>query len=446
MTAPSAAHKPVRKSRAVKTLGFRIAALLVISIVVVVGLATLAARLVFHKPVDPEAVAPVARQIHILITLAERDPQAAREAGADVRDEPARGRVDPKASRFLKDMLAYTGRATDATVIREPNSPVLVASVRLKEGNWLVLSALDFSPPNVWPGFVAWIVLIVAGSGAISVLAAIKVTRPLRIIEEAVESVGPNGELPHIREDVGGNEVRATARALNRLSVRLKAAIESRMRLVAAAGHDLRTPMTRMRLRAEFLPEEERGRWLSDLEELDQIADSAISLVREESVSGDAETVALAPLLESLVADIAAADLPVTLGRVEEVDVCVGPLALRRALTNLIVNAATHGGGASVTLDIIESQAVIRILDEGPGIPESLIDQIFEPFFRVDLARRKTIPGAGLGMLIAREIIERLAGTITIENRDPRGLRQTISFPIAGVADGLLSAQDVECT
>ncbi len=446
MTAASKPHAPVRKSRAVKTLGFRIALLLVISIVVVVGLATLAARFAFHKTVVPETVAPVARQIHVLATLAEHDPQAALAAGIDVREKPAKGHVDPKAGQFLQDILAHTGRAMEVIVIRKPNSPILVASVRLNDRYWLIYSALDFSPPNSWPGFVAWIMLILAGSGVISVLAALKVTRPLRVIEEAVESVGPNGEFPHIREDVGGSEVRATARALNRLSVRLKTAMESRMRLVAAAGHDLRTPMTRMRLRAEFLPEEERGRWLSDLEELDQIADSAISLVREESVSGDAETVALAPLLESLVADIAAADLPVTLGRVEEVDVCVGPLALRRALTNLIVNAATHGGGASVTLDIIESQAVIRILDEGPGIPESLIDQTFEPFFRVDLARRKTIPGAGLGMVIAREIIERLAGTITIENRDPRGLRQTISFPIAGVADGLLSAQDVECT
>ncbi|WP_321505507.1 ATP-binding protein [Breoghania sp.] len=434
MTCASEAHATLPKTRAVKTLGFRIAVLLVLAIMVVVALATLAARTAFHKPLEPEAVRPVARQIHILATLADNDPQAALEAGLDVRTEPARGEVDLRASRFLQKLLADTGRAMHATVIRNPDSPILVASVRVNQNHWLIYSALDFSPTNTWPVFVAWLFLIVAGSGVISVLAAIKITRPLRVIEEAVESVGPNGEFPPVREDVGGSEVRATARALNRLSARLKASMESRMRLVAAAGHDLRTPMTRMRLRAEFLPEEDRERWLSDLEELDQIADSAISLVREEIASGDEENVALAPFLASLVADVAAADLPVKLGPVADVDVHVGPLALRRALTNLIVNSATHGGGASVSLESVEGQAVIRILDEGPGIPEELIHQIFEPFFRVDLARRKTIPGTGLGMLIAREIIERFNGTIMIANRVPRGLQQTITFPVAGAA------------
>ncbi|WP_321338443.1 ATP-binding protein [Breoghania sp.] len=434
MTAAPEPRKGVRKARAVNTLGFRIAVLLVLAIVVVVALATLAARTAFHRPLEPAAVGPVARQIHVLATFAESDPQAALEAGMDVRSEPAEGKVDQKASQFLQKILADTGRAMYATVIRKQDSPILVASVRLSEDHWLIYSALDFSPSDTWPVFVAWLLLIVAGSGVISVLAAIKITRPLRVIEEAVESVGPNGDFPPVREDVGGSEVRATARALNRLSARLRASMESRMRLVAAAGHDLRTPMTRMRLRAEFLPEEDRQRWLSDLEELDQIADSAISLVREEIASGDEENVALAPLLASLVADVAAADLPVKLGPVADVDVHVGPLALRRALTNLIVNAATHGGGASVSLENVEGQAVIRILDEGPGIPEELIDQIFEPFFRVDLARRKTIPGTGLGMLIAREIIERFNGTIMIANRVPRGLQQTVSFPVAEAA------------
>ena len=112
--------------------------------------------------------------------------------------------------------------------------------------------------------------------------------------------------------------------------------------------------------------------------------------------------------------------------------IAVGPLALKRALRNLIINAATHGRGAKVGLGREGDYAVITIRDEGPGIPEEMIDRVFEPFFRVDAARRKTMLGAGLGLAIAKEIIERFGGSITIVNsKKPKGLLQTVKLPIA---------------
>ena len=214
--------------------------------------------------------------------------------------------------------------------------------------------------------------------------------------------------------------------ALNALSDRLRAGMESRMRLVAAAGHDFRTPMTRMRLRAEFLADEERERWLTDLDELDGIADSAIKLVQEEGTGDDRKPLVLEQLVRETVEELQVAQLPVTLGTLDSASVMAGPLALRRALRNLITNAATHGGGARVKLEKLPEDTRIVIEDDGPGIPEAMLSQVFEPFFRANPARTQAIKGAGLGLAIAREIIERFGGTIEIRNRPEGGLEQVV--------------------
>lgn len=204
------------------------------------------------------------------------------------------------------------------------------------------------------------------------------------------------------------------------------------MRLVAAAGHDLRTPMTRMRLRAEFIEDdEERGKWLSDIEELDQIADSAIRLVREEVSKDGADVLRLDRMVEEIADELHDFGHPVRCGELAPLSVRAGPLALRRALRNVMINAATHGGGAEITLSKDKGCAVVTVQDSGPGIPEAVIGQVFEPFFRVDLARRKTVPGAGLGLAIAREIVERYGGTLALRNTEPHGLIQQLVFPIA---------------
>ena len=203
------------------------------------------------------------------------------------------------------------------------------------------------------------------------------------------------------------------------------------MRLVAAAGHDFRTPMTRMRLRAEFLPAEDQDAWLADLDELDAIADSAIKLVQEEGTGDDRKPLMLEQLVRETVAELQVAHLPVTLGRLDSVSVMAGPLALRRALRNLITNAATHGGGARVTLERLPEHTRIVIVDDGPGIPAAMLSQVFEPFFRANPARTQSIKGAGLGLAIAREIIERFGGTIEIRNRPEGGLEQVVRLKTA---------------
>jgi signal transduction histidine kinase len=202
------------------------------------------------------------------------------------------------------------------------------------------------------------------------------------------------------------------------------------MRLVAAAGHDLRTPLTRMRLRAEFLDEEDRSMWLNDLEELDHIADSAIQLVREETERERSQLLRVDEIIGDICEDLTSMKTSVTILKAEAVTISSAPLALTRAVRNLVINAATHGGGAFVTVSLENnSTALITIDDEGPGIPDHCMSRVFEPFFRTDPARRKSGPGAGLGLAIAKEIVERHGGKLTLQNRSPKGLRQKIVFP-----------------
>jgi signal transduction histidine kinase len=415
-----------------KSLYHRIAALLVLSIVSVVGLATFAASRVLVPPDAHEILTPVVSQIRLTLALIETNRDTAVAAGADLESRPPEGEYHERLTEALHDMLTQDGIHLQALVNKTSGTPPMMASVRTPEGEWAVFRIPHRAPPSDWPYILGgWMLLIVLGSLAISFFIASKITRPLEFLEGAAERIGQDGRLPEILEE-GSREVRATARALNRLSARLRSALESRMRLVAAAGHDLRTPMTRMRLRAEFiLSDEERDKWLSDLEELDSIADSAIGLVREETSNAGPEQIRLDLMVGLITEELARIGFPIRLDHVRHATILAHPMALKRALRNLVINAATHGGGAHWTLDTTDTDVILTIVDEGPGIPEDLLGQVFEPFFRVDPARRKTAPGAGLGLAIAKEIINRFGGEISIANRRSGGLQQTVRFPPA---------------
>lgn len=414
-----------------RSLGARLALLLLTAIVLVVISSSFVASFVMRGPRPNMMIQPMARQLSILATFAEKDRASATSAGLVVSPVPADGPRDEELSRFLMEALLRISGMREA-IISHQSTGALIASLKLADGAWLIMPMPQHGPPpGGWKVLAEWLGLIIIGSVLVSIFAASKIMKPLRLLEEAVAAVNPDGTLPHIPE-TGPGEIRVTAQALNGLSARVKAATESRMRLVAAAGHDLRTPMTRMRLRAEFIQnDEERHKWLADLEELDRIADSAIRLVREEISSDSLEQVRLDAIVGDIVAELKAIDMNVESGELEPATISAGPLAVTRALRNLLINAATHGQSALVTVTHLGSRAVVRIIDTGPGIPEERLNQVFEPFFRIDIARQKSFPGAGLGMAIAREIVTRFGGEITVRNRQPTGLEQVVSFKSA---------------
>ncbi|QCI99389.1 ATP-binding protein [Agrobacterium larrymoorei] len=413
----------------------RIAALLVISIIAVVALATFTAMKTLQPPSPAATIEPIARQLAFAVKIAEAGNDAALDGYYKLSQTPPEGENEEMLSHFLETALSSNGTPYVATVVRQPGREAPTAAIALERGGWLETEIPNLGPPSGgWKSFGMWIALIVLGSAVVSIVAARKMTRPLEILESVADRIGPDGALPAL-PDAGPAEIRTTVRAINSLSTRLKSAMESRMRLVAAAGHDLRTPMTRMRLRAEFVEnDEEREKWLNDLQELDAIADSAILLVREEVTKTAVEQTDIVQLLRQIVKDLEHIDHagPIRL-IVPEAPLLINaaPLALKRALQNLILNAATHGKSAEVTVSRQSHKVHLNITDQGPGIPPDLITRVFEPFFRVDPARRKSVPGAGLGLAIAKEIIERFGGKLAISNRDEGGLQQMVCFELA---------------
>ena len=412
------------------SLRARIAMLVITAILVVVGLATLAASRALQPPDLQTLFVPIARQLTVMATLARQNPQAVIAAGGRIEPAPMAGQDHDRLTVALQNVFSEAEVA--AAVHVTAGASTMTASVDLGPGGWLIVPLPDLSPPDDgWKIFSIWIAVIIAGSAVVSLYAAQRLSRPLELLQQLSDRIGPDGTLPPIPE-TGPVEIRATAQALNRLSEELRHAVESRIRLVAAAGHDLRTPMTRTRLRAEFIEDDnDRAKWLSDLEELDLIADSAIRLAREEVSRDGHHDVQLDQMLRDIAAELVEMGQPVVVADLAALKVHAGPLALKRALRNLILNAATHGGGACITLAREANNAVVTVADDGPGIPPEVLDQVFEPFFRADPARRKTTPGAGLGLAIAREILGRFGGKITVANRQPHGLTQQMTLGIS---------------
>jgi HAMP domain-containing protein len=342
----------------VNTLRVKFAVLLVVAIVAVVGLLTVLLFYLLGPPKRAErALDGVAMQVETTLQLTSKGL-----GGVTLRDEPAPGRVYRRTTKKLREELKTRGLDLPVTVSRAKRHAPLIVSIPIDDKGWLWMPTSGMPPSGPpWKALFRWLTVIALGAAVIAVFVSNRMVRPLALLEKAVASVGPDGLMPELPER-GSAEVRATAKALNSLSARLKRAMESRMRLVAAAGHDMRTPITRMRLRAEFVQDhDERDKWLEDLDELERIADSAIMLVREETGNAAPELLRL--------------------------DELVGAI--------------------------------------GTELKE------FEPFFRADPARRQDIPGAGLGLTIAYEIVSRAGGRIAIANRPGGGLLQTVELPEA---------------
>lgn len=402
-----------------KTLRAKIALLLVISIVSVVALITLAVMYVFTTPEETQ-VELLAKQLITMERLAKQNPDA------DVLSrQPARGEFDGEQTGLIRAGLARLGKSLDVIVTHQAEDiRFRTASIRIGPDSWILVDIDPSSEPELW----IWFVLITIGVGSVAVFAANRMSKPLALLESAAESVSPDGILPALAER-GPAEVRATAAAINSLSARLKRAIESRMRLVAAAGHDFRTPLTRMRLRAEFVTDDEdRALWLRDIDELERIADSAIQLVREETTKTSPEVIRVDELVRSIVAELQDQNFKIQVNEAGEAYVKASRLALSRALRNLFINAATHGVRGIVSV-AGGAKTQITISDQGPGIAPDVLDQVFEPFFRADKARNQKIPGAGLGLTISREIIRKDGGDIRITNRPGGGLVQVVELP-----------------
>jgi signal transduction histidine kinase len=271
--------------------------------------------------------------------------------------------------------------------------------------------------------------VLLAAVVAVSLLAVRWVTRPLKTLADTAEELGKNIHRPAL-EERGPLEVVRAARALNTMQARLIGYISERTRVLAAMSHDLKTPITRLRLRAELLEDPGlRARITTDLDEMQSMVGGALDFLRGVASGEPVRPVDVTALLESLQADMQELGGMVSIEGAPLQPFPGKPQALKRCLWNLLDNAVKYGKRARVVVRDNDEQLEIRILDEGPGIPAHEIGKVFEPFYRVESSRSRETGGTGLGLSIAQGIAEDHAGRLELHNRAEGGLEARLVLP-----------------
>lgn len=308
-------------------------------------------------------------------------------------------------------------------------------SVRLEDGRWLNASSGRPRVPPLGGAVLAALAFSAAAVTAVAALAARRLAHPLRRLADAADRLGRGEPVASLIED-GPEETRRTVRAFNVMRERLDRSVRDRTVMLAAVAHDLRTPITTLRLRAEFVDDEDtRTRMVATLDEMQAMAEAGLAFARGDAAGEATRATDLAALVESVVEDLAAQGLDVAMaldiakeGDGSRIVLPCRPLALRRALTNLVENAARYGGAARVRLwpgDPVR----ITIDDPGPGIPDAELDRVFEPFVRLEDSRSRETGGVGLGLALARSTVRAHGGEVRLENRTEGGLRATVTIP-----------------
>ncbi len=311
----------------------------------------------------------------------------------------------------------------------DPHSMVL--SMRLPDWTWLNVGIFTTAlKPSSQSGTLLSSTLMVLGTVLVSLLLVRKITRPLSILASAAGKLYAGGDGKPVPE-VGPRELRELSRAFNDMQKRIKKLVDTRTLALAAVSHDLKTPITRLRLRLEDRGSGETERAMAaDLQEMDQMIDQTLAFIRGNASIEPFKRLDLTALIESIVSEAAdlggavsltAPPLAVTWGR---------PLQLKRAFANLVSNALRYGKVARVTLEESAHKIVVLIDDDGPGIPDGLTEKVFLPFFRIEDSRNLATGGFGLGLTIAHDAIVEHGGSIRLINRLDGGLQARIELPV----------------
>ena len=300
----------------------------------------------------------------------------------------------------------------------------------LPEGQWLSFAtALPDTGPGVSRQFLISMAVMAIIMLGVSIWVVGRVTSPLASLAAAADMLGKDmGAVP--LPETGTIEVRQASRAFNDMQVRLRNLIENRTRLLAAISHDLRTPLTLLRLRTESVEDQnEREKMLATITEMNSMIDATLTFARDESIAEPRRPSDLAALLQSVTDDMRDAGLPVSMEPAQPLVYECRPAALKRALTNLIDNAVKYGKSARIAIEATPVAIEITIDDQGPGIPAAELKRVLEPFYRVEQSRSRDTGGVGLGLAIALSAIHALGGELILSNRPTGGLRAKLSLP-----------------
>ncbi|CAN5322443.1 ATP-binding protein [soil metagenome] len=257
-----------------------------------------------------------------------------------------------------------------------------------------------------------------------------RLARPIRVFAEAAERLGANPDADPLTPS-GPSEVRTAIAAFNEMQASLRDHIRRRTQTVAAIAHDLRTPLTRLRFRAEQAPDALRDRMAADVEEMDALIGQAMAYVRGETAPERRERLDLTELAQACAHSFSDTGEPVVFEGGRAMAVRADPAALRRALANLIGNAVKYAGSARVATRLEDGQAFVTVEDDGPGLGDTDLDALFEPFARGERSRNRETGGAGLGLTVARQVARAHGGDVVLIPRAEGGLTARLSLPLA---------------
>ena len=336
----------------------------------------------------------------------------------------------PVSVKSIMAPFPQDGRARPPRAGPQPATQMIVPVVRGTQ-----LMATYYRPPAPpWPTeiVIAACVAIVVASGAAAYISS-RVAYPLTALASAATVAAGGGQAPRVPEE-GPDDVRNAAIAFNAMTDRVSRTMESQRQLLSAVGHDLRTPITAMRINLEFIADDElRERLENNLEELQALTESVLSAAR--GAGGESKrSIDLSALVESLCADLDDLGEPVTWQSHGPAPLACRPDEIRRAVRNLVENAVAYGRRAEVHINVTPAVYEVLVEDDGPGIPEGEQARVFEPFVRLESSRNSDTGGTGLGLTLVKAIAHGHGGSVALENRPEGGLRARLTLPRDPVA------------
>lgn len=341
--------------------------------------------------------------------------------------------VPIETMRITFDPRTIAGELVDrAFEIDEPESPIpatLVVAIQGPDETWLTIAPVAYASGSYrslpWgPLTVAAIIITL-----VSAMLAQRIVAPLQKLVEAANRIGTTRELVRVPSD-GMHEFASVANAFEDMQRKLLRFVDDRTTMLAAISHDLRSALTRMRLDLESFPDgSARTELMAEIEEMQSMVEATLAFAQDEARLSPTQNVDLATLMISIVDEATDAGKVSAYQGPDHLETVGHPVSLKRAIRNLVDNAIKYGGCAHVALSADENAIYVTVEDQGPGIPVHAQEDVFRPFLRLDPARSHRVPGAGLGLTIARDVVLSHGGSISLANREAGGLRVTITLP-----------------
>lgn len=367
------------------------------------------------------------QRVAVAASLSEPELAFAWHAASSTQAPPATQDAQGLKAKLLADEPALARR--DLALGQTGTSDMVEGRLSLVDGSTVTFRA--HAPEGSLSGLPAQIASVAMLSGCV-LLAALLVVRtlaaPLRMLVKATDAIG-RGPPVHLDDARGPREIRRVARAFNAMQDRINGLLKDRIAALAAVSHDLRTPISRMRLRADVMGGDEAAAFDRDLAEMEAMLDDLNAHLRGDTDPEAPRRINLAATLQTLVDDATDAGKAARYIGPDQLTLKGRPLALKRAFSNIVNNAIAYGDRAGVALADAGREVLVTVEDDGPGIPEAERTSVFEPFYRGDSSRNRAKGGMGLGLAIAQAAVTRDGGMISLANRPEGGLRVTIRLP-----------------